>query len=134
MKQIEQFLEKLGQIFSGDSRKSEATVIQTIDDQHVGFTLFRTDTKSQSGYCVFLIVPNNSSLFELAEVQILFEIREYGEYFWEKLGEDIIVKQAEEEILKYCVDGKIYHIPSGIQLGKWIPVSSGNVAESVRNG
>lgn len=95
-------------------------VIQTIEKEHLGFTLFHPDLSQDKGDCVFMIIPQNPKLLELDEVDLFLSIKETGEHKWTRLGNALLISQGEEDILKYGDDGFIEHIPTESRLGRWV--------------
>lgn len=103
---------------------AKAIVLQTADEQHIGFTLFHPDFGAESGDCVFVIAPKSTEVFESKNVEILLDIKESGEHQWVRKGADVIASFQGKEILKYSSNGALQHIPSGSDLGIWFPAPS----------
>ena len=114
----------LGSGITAASDIANAIVLQTVDEQHIGFTLFHPHIGSRNGDCVFVVVPKNPDLYKSSEVTTLLDIKEAGEHQWRWQGKDIIVYIGTKEILQYGSDGSLYYIPSSKKLGIWFPVPS----------
>ena len=105
---------------------TKAIVLQTSDQQHIGFTLFHPDFESSNGDCVFVVVPKSSDVLESENVGVLLEIKEVGEHQWHRQGDEIVVSFQGKQILKYLSDGVLQHIKTGTNLGVWFPATSEN--------
>ena len=103
------------------SEPPKAIVLQTSDEQHIGFTLFHPDFGANNGDCVFVIVPKNSDLFDSKEVSILLDIKEAGEHQWVRSGDGVVVSFNGVQTLKYRNNGTLVHLPSNTELGIWFP-------------
>lgn len=111
-------------IFTGTVMASEppkAIVLQTSDEQHIGFTLFHPDFGASEGDCVFVVVPKNADLFDSKEVSILLDIKEVGEHQWVRTGDEVVVSLNGLDTLKYHGNGILVHLPSNTELGVWLP-------------
>lgn len=100
---------------------AKAIVIQTSENEHIGFTLFHPNFGAPNGDCVFVIAPQDSSLFEAEEVKLLAQIKEAGEHQWTRSDEDVTVTFNGIPRLKYERSGNLVHLPSNEILGIWFP-------------
>ncbi|HAH46363.1 hypothetical protein [Gimesia sp.] len=94
-------------------------VLQTVNQEHLGFTLFHPDLSQSTGDCVFMIVPQNPELLESAEVALFQSMKEAGEHQWAWSESDLLISRGDEIILKYRGDGFIDHVATGTRLGRW---------------
>ncbi|WP_146145577.1 hypothetical protein [Photobacterium jeanii] len=101
------------------SDSSNVIELQTIDKQHLGFALFHPEFEANSGDCVFVIVPQNTELYDLKETTILLDIKEEGEYQWSRTEDDIVVLSKGVQILEFDGNGTLVHLPSKTVLGTW---------------
>jgi hypothetical protein len=101
------------------SEPAKAIVLQTSDEQHIGFTLFHPDFGASGGDCVFVIAPRNADLFDSKEVSILLEFKEAGEHQWLRSGDEVVVSSQGIHTLKYNSNGTLVHLPSNTELGIW---------------
>ncbi|WP_281213491.1 hypothetical protein [Shewanella insulae] len=100
---------------------TKAIVLQTTEEEHIGFTLFHPDFETNSGDCVFVVVPKKAELFDSEEVLILLNIKEAGEHQWVRTDEDVTVSFNGVEQLKYAKNGNLIHLPTNKVLGIWFP-------------
>ena len=109
-------------LFTGivmSSEPANVAVLQTTNNEHIGFTLFHPNFEANSGDCVFVIVPKNAELFDSKEVSLLLDAKELGEHQWVRSGNEVIISFKGNEILKYFSNGTFIHIPSNTKLGVW---------------
>ncbi len=103
------------------SETAKAIVLQTSDQEHVGFTLFHPDFGASEGDCVFVVVPKDAGLYDSKEVSILLDIKEAGEHQWVRSGDEVVVSFNGTQTLKYRGNGTLVHMPSNTELGVWFP-------------
>ena len=109
--------------------ESGVIVIQTAQEELVGFTLANPNLGNPNGDCIFMIVPEKAELFETPEVDALISFKENGEHQWRWESDEIVISFQGQDILKYSSDGKLIHIPSGIQVGIWQIAAKKKLAE-----
>lgn len=95
-------------------------VIQSIDQVHLGFTLFNPDLSHPTGDCVFMIIPHDPEVLESEEVALLLNIKDAGEYHWSKNDSELLITQKSEPILKFGEDGLIEYLPTNSPLARWV--------------
>ncbi len=98
-----------------------AIVFQSIEEDHIGFTLFHPDFAANEGDCVFVISPSNPDLLDSNQVITLLKIKELGEHQWVRKGNEVIITFGGMQILKMRENGTLVHLPSGAELGIWFP-------------
>ncbi len=103
------------------SEPAKAIVLQTSDQEHIGFTLFHPDFGASEGDCVFVIAPKDADLYDSKEVSILLDIKESGEHQWARPGDDVVVSFNGTQTLIYRGNGTLVHLPSNMELGVWFP-------------
>ena len=99
--------------------KPGAIVLQNLDGEHLGFTLFHPNFLELSGDCVFVIVPKTVEIYESEVADYLLTMREKGEFQWSRNKGLVTVSRGGSSYLAYQSDGKLVNLQTGKAIGSW---------------
>ena len=99
--------------------KPRAIVLQNIDGEHLGFTLFHPTFLEDSGDCVFVIIPKTVEIYESEIADYLLTMKEKGGFQWARKDGVVTVSRGGSSYLAYLEGGKLKNMKSGKVIGSW---------------